>query len=121
MLQHVAFQQFRSSLPDLPLANLASIEQRKNLLKHFSPLSDEDLIKLCEALQIRTSLILDDAALQDAGVEKRSILVETLVTTFEKRESQIDKINATSLYPNEVRYSFQTAKQTDQSANYPVT
>ncbi|GAB5588385.1 hypothetical protein Unana1_03285 [Umbelopsis nana] len=100
-LQHVAFQQFRSSLPDLPLANLAAIEKRENLSKHFNPLSYEDLLRLCEALHIRTSLILDDVILQETGVEKRDILLESLITKFEKRESQIDKMNSTPLYPNE--------------------
>ncbi|KAI8576105.1 hypothetical protein K450DRAFT_258492 [Umbelopsis ramanniana AG] len=100
-LQHVAFQQFRSTLPDLPLANLASLETRPNLLKHFKPLSTDDLVKLCDALHIRTDLILDAATLQEADVDVRDVLLESLVTKFVKRESQIDKINATPLYPNE--------------------
>jgi intron-binding protein aquarius len=101
-LQHVAFQQFKKSLPDLPLANLASIEKRDNLMKHFAPLSDKDLGKLCEALHLRTSLVVDKATLKEAGVETREVLLETLIATFEKRESQIDVINSTPLYPNEV-------------------
>lgn len=101
-LQHVAFQQFKKTLPDLPLANLASIEKRADLMKHFAPLSDKDLAKLCESLHLRTSLIVDKSVLKEAGVGIRDVLLETLIVTFEKRESQINVINSTPLYPNEV-------------------
>jgi len=82
---------------------LASLETRPNLLKHIKPLSTDDLVKLCDALHIRTDLILDATTLQEADVDIRDVLLEALVTKFVKRESQIDKINSTPLYPNEVK------------------
>lgn len=83
----------------MPLANLASIEQREDLLWHFTPLSLAELARLCDAVNLRSELLVEDIKSQ---VDAKQLLLEVLVAKFEKRASQIEKINALPLYPDEV-------------------
>lgn len=80
----------------MPLANLASLSTRQDLLWHLEPLSEETLTKLCNALNIR-SLPLDITV----DVDTKDYLINVLITTYQKRESQIKKINSQPLYPDE--------------------
>ncbi|CAG8640369.1 3664_t:CDS:10, partial [Ambispora leptoticha] len=77
------------------LSNLASIERRSDLHRHFDSLSYEELIRLCEHLNIRTQKLAGE------GSYDKDFLVEVLITKYEKRKSQIDMINSTPLYPDE--------------------
>ncbi|KAG2235903.1 P-loop containing nucleoside triphosphate hydrolase protein [Thamnidium elegans] len=95
-LQHVAFRQFKDEIKELPLANLASIETRKDLLWHLEPLSEQTLIRLCDALCIRSTPV--DMSLD---VESKEFLMNVLVEKYQKRESQIKKINSQPLYPDQ--------------------
>lgn len=98
-LQHVAFRHFREELPELPLANLGSIETREDLLWHFNALSTETLSRLCDALDIRGEFIVESVA---DKLDKKQFLLENLIAKYEKRVSQIERINAMPLYPDEV-------------------
>lgn len=98
-LQHVAFRQFREELPELPLANLGSIETREDLLWHLDPLSTETLSRLCDAVDIRSEPVVEYVA---DKVDKKQFLLENLIARYEKRISQIERINAMPLYPDEV-------------------
>jgi intron-binding protein aquarius len=75
---------------------LASIETRQDLLWHFEPLSEETLVKLCNSLGIRTAPL--DITID---VDTKDFLINVLVTKYQKRESQIKKINNQPLYPDE--------------------
>ncbi|KAF7727161.1 hypothetical protein EC973_007936 [Apophysomyces ossiformis] len=97
-LQRIAFREFKESLPELPLANLASIEQREDLLWHFTPLSLAELARLCDAVNLRSELLVEDIK---SLVDAKQLLLEVLIAKFEKRASQIEKINALPLYPDE--------------------
>ncbi|KAG0240897.1 hypothetical protein BGW41_006553 [Actinomortierella wolfii] len=94
-LQRLAFSEFRDELLDLAMANLASIEQREVLRGYFDALSDERLKHLCHLLHMRTRQLVHDSP------SSRELLTECLLLKFEKRHSQIDRINAMPLYPDE--------------------
>ncbi|KAF9936379.1 hypothetical protein BGZ65_002487 [Modicella reniformis] len=95
-LQRIAFSHFREELIDLAMSNLGAIEDRQLLLQHFENLSQEQLIQLCQLLHIRTSKITDPSA-----EHSRHMLLELLLLQFEKHHSQIERINALPLYPDE--------------------
>ncbi|KAF8940749.1 hypothetical protein BGZ47_007611 [Haplosporangium gracile] len=95
-LQRIAFADFREELMDLAMSNLRAIESREALLKHFERLNQEQLIQLCQLLNIRTTKITDPEA-----DHSRIMLLEVLLLQFEKRHSQIERINALPLYPDE--------------------
>ncbi|KAF9974942.1 hypothetical protein BGZ73_001565 [Actinomortierella ambigua] len=94
-LQRLAFSEFQDELMDLAMSNLASIEQRTVLQEHFDTLSDERLKHLCHLLHIRTEQLIHEVP------NSRDLLMECLLLKFEKRHSQIDRINAMPLYPDE--------------------
>lgn len=78
------------------MTNLRSIEDRESLSGHFDRLTSEQLIELCTILNIRTTKITDSAVPLE-----RDMLQEVLLLRFEKRHSQIERINALPLYPDE--------------------
>ncbi|KAG0164199.1 hypothetical protein DFQ28_008930 [Apophysomyces sp. BC1034] len=104
-LQRIAFRHFKETLPELPLANLASIEQREDLLWHFAPLPLEELTRLCDAVDLRSTLLVDEIKSQ---VDAKQLLLDVLVAQYEKRASQIDKVNSLPLYPDEARNPLET-------------
>lgn len=75
---------------------MASIETRQDLLWHFEPLSEETLVKLCNSLGIRSAPL--DISID---VDTKDFLINVLITKYEKRVSQIKKINSQPLYPDE--------------------
>ncbi|OBZ82904.1 Intron-binding protein aquarius [Choanephora cucurbitarum] len=93
-LQRTVFRLFKEEIRELPLANLGSIETRQDLLWHLEPLSNDVLIRLCDALGIRSSPIVDK-------VDIKQLLIHVLINRYQKRESQIQKINSQPLYPDE--------------------
>ncbi|KAI7863636.1 P-loop containing nucleoside triphosphate hydrolase protein [Spinellus fusiger] len=97
-LQRIVFSQFKEEITELPLANLASIETRSDLLWHFKPLSTDVLSQLCTAVDIRNDLVIQSIA---PFVDHKELLLESLIAKYEKRLSQIEKINGLPLYPDE--------------------
>ncbi|KAF9315831.1 hypothetical protein BG003_002627 [Podila horticola] len=95
-LQRIAFTHFKDELIDLAMSNLRSIEGRESLSGHFDRLTSEQLIELCTLLNIRTIKITDSSVPLE-----RDMLQEVLLLRFEKRHSQIERINALPLYPDE--------------------
>ncbi|KAI8990027.1 P-loop containing nucleoside triphosphate hydrolase protein [Pilobolus umbonatus] len=95
-LQHIVFRQFRKEITELPLANLGSIETREDILWHLEPLSLDILTRLSTALGIR-----NEPLNITAEVDAREYIMNTMVNRYEKRISQIKKINNQPLYPDE--------------------
>ncbi|KAF9428467.1 hypothetical protein BGZ94_002300 [Podila epigama] len=95
-LQRIAFTHFPEELIDLAMTNLSAIENREALIGHFDRLSTDQLVELCTLLHIRTTKITHP----DVPLE-RDMLQEVLLLQFEKRHSQIERINALPLYPDE--------------------
>lgn len=90
-LQTFAFARFPAKLRQLALANVGAVEGRAALLKHVATLSDAEFRALCEEL----------ALVGPGGSETRAFLQEVFAQAFEKRQSQLQKINEMPLYPNE--------------------
>ncbi|KAH7440467.1 hypothetical protein KP509_04G109200 [Ceratopteris richardii] len=81
-------------LKDLSLTNIGALEKRADLSKRLSVLLPEELRDLvCNKLNILSS--------SDPWSHKTEFLMEIMVSTFEKRLSQREAINALPLYPNE--------------------
>ncbi|KAK4517155.1 uncharacterized protein ATC70_000486 [Mucor velutinosus] len=95
-LQHVAFRHFREEIKELPLANLASIETRQDLLWHLEPLSEDVLTRLCNLLNLRSAPL--DITI---GIDTKEFLINVLISKYQKRASQIESINNQPLYPDE--------------------
>ncbi|CAO3585639.1 unnamed protein product [Absidia cylindrospora] len=106
-LQHIVFREYKDIFPDLPLANLGSIEQRTDLLWHFENAAVDDLARLCDSLNIRGSPVVKNDI-----VDKKTLLVESLVDKYQKRVSQIEKVNSSPLYPDETTLFNDTLVQT---------
>ncbi|ORX52031.1 P-loop containing nucleoside triphosphate hydrolase protein [Hesseltinella vesiculosa] len=98
-LQHTVFSHFRDVFPELPLSNLGSIESRSDLLWHLDPASEDNLVHLCEKLNLRTTPIVPELIGQ--AFDRKTYLLETIIDKYQKRTSQIEQINKTSLYPDE--------------------
>jgi intron-binding protein aquarius len=95
-LQRVAMKHFETKLKVMALSNYASIDQRAELESVFSSLSDEELLHLCELLDLRTTYP------KQAGlVVDRQFLVETLISTFERHRDFQDTTARLSVLPTE--------------------
>jgi intron-binding protein aquarius len=89
-LQRTCFKLY-PELRSFALSNVASIDQRKSLLRHFSPLSHETLHQIAASLH-----------LVEAGEEiPPKVLIELLSYKHERRQSQIQKLNNMPVYPTE--------------------
>ncbi|KAH9288167.1 hypothetical protein KI387_032284 [Taxus chinensis] len=88
------FTRTTKELRELALANVGAIEKRSDLCKRLSDLSAEELKDVvCSKLKL--------VDISDPWVERMDFLMEVMVSTFEKRQSQKEAINALPLYPNE--------------------
>ncbi|XP_043691162.1 RNA helicase aquarius isoform X2 [Telopea speciosissima] len=91
--QLLAFKKI-PKLRDLALANIGAINKRADLSKKLSVLSPEELKDLlCNKLKLVSK--------DDPWAERTDFLIEVMVSSFEKRQSQKEAINALPLYPNE--------------------
>ena len=94
-LQKAMFARF-PEMRKFSLATVASIDDRKNLAKHFGGIKTETLHDVAEYLFLVPP--------RDAGGETafdRDFLIELLISRHEKRESQLQEINEMPLYPTE--------------------
>jgi len=96
-LQRIAFQYFKEKLTVLALSNFASIDKRDELVESLTPLTDEEIVKLCDLLHLRTSYPEGTKVQVD-----RTFLIEVLVETFQRRESFVEEARKLTIYPNEV-------------------
>jgi intron-binding protein aquarius len=97
-LQRIAFQHFKDKLAVLALSNFASIDKRDELVESLAPLTDEEIVKLCDLLHLRTSYPEGTKVQVD-----RTFLIEVLVETFQRRESFVEEAGRLTIYPNEVQ------------------
>jgi hypothetical protein len=87
----------------LALSHLSAIENPDTLRGYFQQLPDEALYRLCDAVHVRRTkpkAYADTDAMDDAY--SKELLIDALVYRYRKRVSQLDTINQTSLYPDEV-------------------
>jgi len=95
-LQRTALKHFKEKLTILALSNYGSIEKRDELEGHLEALTDDELTKLCELLDLR--VCYPDSA--NVAVD-RSLLMEVLISTFEKRKTFQETARDLSIMPTE--------------------
>ena len=95
-LQRVAIKHFESKLKVLALSNYASIDQRAELEPILSSLSDDELLQLSELLGLRTMYPKQAGVIVD-----RQLLLEILVSRFERHRDFQDTIAGLSVLPTE--------------------
>nr|XP_020469667.1 intron-binding protein aquarius [Monopterus albus] len=94
-LQRAAFAHF-PELHDFALSNVAAVDTRESLTKHFGHLSPSALHRVASYLCLLPELPEG----QDTTYEKQ-VLLELLVSRHERRISQIEQLNQMPLYPTE--------------------
>ncbi|OUM62471.1 hypothetical protein PIROE2DRAFT_25518, partial [Piromyces sp. E2] len=95
-LQLIAFSKFSDELKELALSNVGKIENRNILKKYIDDLDEETLHELCEEVGIRVNSFIDEKQLYS-----EDLLKEVFISKYEKRPSQIERINEMPLYPDE--------------------
>jgi len=83
--------------PDLrsfALSNVAGVDTREALMKHFGVLSQQTLHEIASYLHLAPSS-------PPCNTFTRQLLLEILVSHHERRPSQLEAINALPLYPTE--------------------
>ncbi|KRY36956.1 Intron-binding protein aquarius [Trichinella spiralis] len=88
-------QKYKEKMKTFYLSTVSEVDNRKNLFKYFSVLSDEELLNLCVDLNLVDPNNTNDSTLN------RPLLMEMMVCHHEKQPSQLDRINEMSLYPSE--------------------
>uniref|UniRef100_A0A8C1R5C3 RNA helicase aquarius n=1 Tax=Cyprinus carpio TaxID=7962 RepID=A0A8C1R5C3_CYPCA len=94
-LQRAAFAHF-PELSDFALSNVAAVDTRESLTKHFGHLSPNTLHRVSAYLCLLPEL--PDG--EDTSYDKE-FLLELLVSRHERRISQIEQLNQMPLYPTE--------------------
>ncbi|KAK2168383.1 hypothetical protein LSH36_17g07036 [Paralvinella palmiformis] len=94
-LQKAAFSNF-PELNRFALSNVANIDTRETLMKHFEPLSSEKLHEIGAHLNL-----LEKPDKENKTTHDEKILRELLISYHERRKSQLESLNAMPLYPTE--------------------
>lgn len=95
-LQNAALKLQPDKLKILVLANYGSLAQRDELLGHLKPLSDVELVELCQQMNLRTVYPEKSHVVQD-----RAFLDEVLASTIERKLYFAEKVRSTPLLPTE--------------------
>ncbi len=89
--QRAAFKLF-PDLQGFALSNVASVDTRAALQRHFSALSQQTLHDIASHLHLVE---------RDSSPLELRVLLELMVREHERRQSQLEAINAMPLYPTE--------------------
>jgi intron-binding protein aquarius len=112
-LQRVALKRFKDKLTVLALSNYGAIDRREELEPLLEPLDDDELSQLAALLDLRTTY---PDSLQLAV--DRKLLLEAILTTFERKKSFQEVAQNMMLVPTEQSLfdqSFQRAESYDGS------
>ncbi|KAK7433077.1 hypothetical protein QQZ08_000006 [Neonectria magnoliae] len=112
-LQRISLKHFKEKLAVLALSNYGSIDKREELGPLLEPLADEEILQLMTLLNLRTSYP------ESLNLPiTRKLLLEVLLTTFERRKTFQEKARSMGLVPTEHSLfdnSFQQAESYDGS------
>ncbi|KAI9049183.1 hypothetical protein LZ554_007030 [Drepanopeziza brunnea f. sp. 'monogermtubi'] len=96
-LQRTALKYFKEKLTILALSNYGSIDKRTELEGHLAALTDEEIFRLCDLLEFRTSYPSSTKFVAD-----RKLLTEVLLSGHEKRKTFQETARDLSILPTEV-------------------
>ncbi|KAI5748269.1 hypothetical protein M8J77_023683 [Diaphorina citri] len=97
-LQKAAFAKF-PDLRSFSLANVASVDTRETLTKHFEPLTEEKLQEIATYLNLIPPQ--ERRSIENWFRLDREFLLELLISRHEKRSSQLEALNSMPLYPTQ--------------------
>ncbi|KAG8332686.1 hypothetical protein J6590_017911 [Homalodisca vitripennis] len=97
-LQKAAFAKF-PDLRSFSLANVASVDTREALMKHFSSLSEDKLRAIATYLNLVPPT--DKMEQENWFRFDSQFLLELLISRHERRTSQLEELNSMPLYPTE--------------------
>lgn len=95
-LQRIAFKHFKEKLTLLAMANYGILGTRDELISHFTELTDEELVQLCQLLGLRTSYPKSVLFKID-----RAFLSEMLLSIYERRRTFQEQLQSIPVLPNE--------------------
>ncbi|KAK8780544.1 hypothetical protein V5799_018116 [Amblyomma americanum] len=95
-LQKAAFKDF-IDLRRFSLSNVANVDTREKLLKHFGSLKTEDLHRLAASLFLVPPMNSESKE----SPYSHTFLEELLISRHERRQSQLESLNEMPLYPTE--------------------
>ncbi|KAI6714255.1 intron-binding protein aquarius [Diplocarpon mali] len=95
-LQRTALKHFKEKLTILALSNYGSIDKRTELEGHLKTLTSEEIVQLCDLLDIRTSYPSTTKVLAN-----RKLLTEVLLSEHEKRKTFQETALDLSILPTE--------------------
>ncbi|CZT52224.1 related to NAM7-nonsense-mediated mRNA decay protein [Rhynchosporium secalis] len=96
-LQRTALKNFKEKLTILALSNYGSIDKRSELQGHFEPLTDDEIVHLCDLLDFRTSYPASSKIVAD-----RVFLTEVLLAGHEKRKTFQETARELTILPTEI-------------------
>ncbi|KAF2672611.1 P-loop containing nucleoside triphosphate hydrolase protein [Microthyrium microscopicum] len=115
-LQRISFKNFESKLKILSLSNYGSLGQRDELEGHLEPLSDAELISLCQHLGMRTDFPSSSDVVQD-----RSFFLEALIFTYEGRPTFQESARDLTISPTEkILYEPGFLRSDDYNGSHPL-
>nr|XP_018901599.1 PREDICTED: intron-binding protein aquarius [Bemisia tabaci] len=97
-LQRAAFVKF-PELRSFSLSNVARVDTREDLIKHFGPLSEPQLQAIARYLYLLPPA--ERSALENWYRLDKQFLLELLISRHERRVSQLEDLNSMPLYPTE--------------------
>lgn len=95
-LQRVCLKHFKEKLTILALSNYGTISQRDELASHLALLEDQEILELCNHLNLRTSYPKNIGFTID-----RKFLTEILLCTHEKQMNYQEEAAGLMILPNE--------------------
>jgi intron-binding protein aquarius len=107
-LQRTSLKHFKEKLTVLALSNYASIDKRSELEGLLEPLTTDELTELANLLDLRTAYPDAESLKPD-----RKILMEALLSTFEKHNSFQDTARSLSNLPDETTLFEHSLMRTD--------
>ena len=90
-LQLISFKYFPEKLKIFSLLNVSSIEKRKMIQSHLSQLTNQELHRLANLINI----------IDENQTFPQQLLLEAIIFMHEKRISQLEAIDEIPIYPNE--------------------
>jgi len=95
-LQRTALKHYKAKLTILALSNYGAIDHRQELETHLMELTDAELVELCTLLGFRTRYPSTAKILTN-----RELLLEVLVSAYEKRKTFQESVEDLSVVPTE--------------------